>query len=125
MRVVFFGSGAFGIPVLDRLLNEHEVALVVSQPDRPSGRNRRNRPTEIAQCASNHGIRIIKPQEANDSDVIREISHIAADAFVVIAFGQKLGPDMIQRRASKFVFVGLVGAGSGRQVTADAAEAFV
>lgn len=95
MRVVFFGSGAFGLPVFLQLVREREVALVVSQPDRPAGRNRTNRPTEIAQCATDQGLRVIKPEEVNDSEVIREIRQIDADAYVVIAFGQKLGPDLL------------------------------
>ncbi|MFN5495934.1 MAG: hypothetical protein ACK5C3_05060 [bacterium] len=40
MKLVFLGAGAFGIPSLDSLAREHEIALVVTQPDRPAGRGK-------------------------------------------------------------------------------------
>ena len=40
MRLVFLGAGAFGIPSLEHLAREHEIALVVTQPDRPAGRGK-------------------------------------------------------------------------------------
>ncbi|MGD1915151.1 MAG: methionyl-tRNA formyltransferase, partial [Phycisphaerales bacterium] len=48
MRVVYFGSGAFGVPTLRALAERHEVLAVVTQPDRPAGRGKGLSPTPIA-----------------------------------------------------------------------------
>ena len=52
MCVVFFGSGAFGIPSLRRLIETHDVSLIVTQPDRRAGRGSKMAPTPIAELAS-------------------------------------------------------------------------
>ena len=94
MRIVFFGSGAFGVPTLRRLAAEHEVPLVVSQPDRPAGRNRSLTPTPVAQASAKLGIPVINPECVNDASVGSQI-RAAAKSFVVIAFGQKLGRPLL------------------------------
>jgi methionyl-tRNA formyltransferase len=97
MRIVFFGAGAFGAPTLRTLAAEHEVALVVTQPDRPAGRNRSMTPTPVAIAAERLGIATIKPPNVNDHDVAMQIrGHLGTAAgFVVIAFGQKLGRELL------------------------------
>ncbi len=95
MRLVFLGSGEFGLPTLDALLEHHDVALVVSQPDRPAGRGKKLTPTAIAAAAQIRGIELIRTDNANAPEVIERIEAIAPDAGVVIAFGQKLSPELI------------------------------
>lgn len=95
MRIVFFGSGAFGEPTFRALREIHEIILVVTQPDRPAGRRQKLSPTPIAAIAEKLGIPSIKPEDVNDPSVVREIRSFRADAFVVIAFGQKLGPELL------------------------------
>ncbi|MFN9078041.1 MAG: methionyl-tRNA formyltransferase, partial [bacterium] len=65
MKLVFLGAGAFGIPSLDSLAREHEIALVVTQPDRPAGRGKVMTPTPIAARAAELGLPVIKPAEVN------------------------------------------------------------
>ncbi len=95
MRIVFFGSGAFGLPTLAALAARHEVSLVVSQPDRPAGRGRSLTPTPIAGWAAEQGIAVRKPEDVNRSEEIAAIHAVGAQAFVVIAFGQKLAPPLL------------------------------
>ena len=58
LRIVFAGSGEFGLPTLEALVGAgHEVVRVYSQPDRPAGRGRGLTPTPIAQFALERGIR--------------------------------------------------------------------
>ncbi len=95
MRLIYFGSGEFGLPTLERLANDHEVALVVTQPDRPAGRNRRLTPTPAAEFARTQRLDLIKPVDVNDADTTRRIRELDADAWVVVAFGQKLGPQLL------------------------------
>ncbi len=95
MRLVYFGSGAFGVPTLGRLVATHEVALVVTQPDRPAGRSRRLTPTPVAGFAAAHALSVIRPERVNEPDVVETIRAVAADAFVVIAYGHKMGPGLL------------------------------
>ncbi len=100
MRIVYFGSGAFGLPTLDALAHEHDVALVVTQPDRPAGRGKALTPTVVAQWCGEHraDIPIIKPEHVNDPLVVRRVRETESDAWVVIAFGQKLGSPLLADR---------------------------
>ena len=95
MNLVYFGSGAFGLPTLDRLAAEHRVRLVVTQPDRPAGRRRRLTPTPAGRYAADHGLETIKTPQVNDPEVVQRIHAAAPDAMVVIAFGQKLRPALV------------------------------
>jgi len=99
MRLVYLGSGAFGLPTLRGLAAaKHEIMLVVTQPDRPAGRDRQPSPTPIAQFAEKAGIEVVRPENVNEPDVIRFIQDVNADAFVVIAYGQKLSRPLLDAR---------------------------
>ena len=98
MRVVFFGSGAFGLPTLERLMGEHEVAAVITQPDRRAGRGSKTSPTPIGAFAagSMKDAPLLKPERIRDH--IDEVRGIGADAWVVIAYGQKLPAALLEGR---------------------------
>ena len=95
MHLVYFGSGAFGLPTLHRLAEAHDILLVVTQPDRPAGRKRRLTPTPIAEFAADRGIPTLKPEAVNDPAVVADIRGRAAEGFVVIAYAHKLGADLL------------------------------
>lgn len=95
MKLVFLGAGAFGVPSLNALAQEHEVVLVVSQPDRPAGRGKFVTPTPIAARAAELGLTVIKPPDVNAPDVVRHLRSAGADAWIVIAFGQKLSRELV------------------------------
>jgi len=98
MRIVFFGSGAFGVPTLRALARTHDVPLVVTQPDRPAGRNRRLAPTPVADAAAALGLPSFKPESCNAAESIAQVHEQRADAFIVIAYGQKLGRSLLAAR---------------------------
>lgn len=105
-NIVFFGSGAFGVPTLAHLARHHRVLAVVTQPDKPAGRGGRLTPTPIAQYASEHlpGVPLWKPEKCNEAqfvDQVRALPHDPArDAWVVIAYGQYLGRKLLADRFS-------------------------
>src|SRR5579863_950577 len=85
MRIIFTGSGEFGIPVLRWAYEKkHEIVGVYSQPDRPAGRGRKLTPTSIAQFAIEKGLPLVRTDNLNDQ-VLPE-----TDVMIVIAFGQKI-----------------------------------
>ena len=98
MRIVFFGSGAFGLPTLEHLRAHHEVVQVISQPDRPAGRKRVLTPTPVAAAAIDAGLPLMRPACVNAADRCDDIRALEADAWVVIAFGQKLGEALLADR---------------------------
>ncbi|MCL4220705.1 MAG: methionyl-tRNA formyltransferase [Phycisphaerales bacterium] len=100
MKVVYFGSGAFGLPTLKMLADEHELLGVVSQPDRPAGRGSTLTPTPISQWVveSGRGALLMRPEKVNETSTVDRIRAIDADAWVVIAYGQKLGSRLLADR---------------------------
>lgn len=100
MRVVFFGSGAFGIPTLGALAERHEVRAIVTQPDRPAGRGRRLTPTPVAAFAQERlpDVPILRVEDVNERSVVEQVRGIPSEAWVVVAFGQKLGRELLEGR---------------------------
>lgn len=96
MRLVFLGSGAFGLPTLRSLEARHDLLAVVSQPDRPAGRARRNTPTPVSEWAMAESKELIRPENVNAPEVVARIRGLAPDALVVIAFGQKIGEPLLE-----------------------------
>lgn len=94
MRLVFMGSGAFGLPTLEALAGQHEIALVVSQPARPAGRSRRLTPTPIAAWAAERDLPVFTPERL-DEEAVARITGESADAHVVIAYGHKIPPELV------------------------------
>ncbi len=87
LRILFAGSGAFGEPTLRGLVAAgHEVVRVYTQPDRPAGRGKRLTPTPVAGVAAAMGLDAVRTANLNAEALP------PADALVVIAFGQKIGP---------------------------------
>jgi methionyl-tRNA formyltransferase len=98
MRVVFFGTPDFAIPTLQRLLDwsECEVLAVVSQPDRPKGRGKTLQPTPVKALAERHGIPVWQPERLRKSaETLASLAQLQADAFVVVAYGQILSPQVL------------------------------
>lgn len=98
MRIAFFGSGEFGVPTLRALGREHDVVGVVTQPDKPAGRGGAMTPTPIGAVAAAEmrGVALLKPVKCNLPEVVGEIRGWDAEAWVVIAFGQKLGKALLE-----------------------------
>jgi len=92
VKVAFAGTPPFAATILRGLLaSDHEVGLVVSQPDRQRGRGRKTTPTPVSALARSENLPLAQP--ARIGDVATEIS--SHDALVVAAFGQILRPDTL------------------------------
>lgn len=100
MNIVFFGSGEFGVPTLARLAKEHSVLAVVTQPDRPAGRSRVDTPTPVGAWATANlpGVPLLKPVNVNEPAMLAQVRGYDSEAWVVIAFGQKLSPSLLADR---------------------------
>lgn len=88
--IVFMGTPDFAVPALQRLIAEHTVIGVVTQPDRPAGRNRQLQVSPVKQAALAAGIPVQQPEKIRKPDAIAALRQWAADVYVVAAFGQIL-----------------------------------
>jgi methionyl-tRNA formyltransferase len=90
MKILFAGSGEFGLPSLSRLVEVgHEIVTVITQPDRPAGRGKKLTATPIGAFAESRQLKLIKTADINKEALA------PADVMVVIAFGQKIGPHIV------------------------------
>jgi methionyl-tRNA formyltransferase len=93
---VFWGTPEFALPSLRALLGEgHEVVAVVTQPDRPAGRRRENRPPPVKETAREERIPIAQPEQPRGPDFVAWLKSHDADLNVVVAYGQILRPDVL------------------------------
>jgi len=90
LRVIFYGTPEFALPTLEILLLRHEVALVITQPDRPSGRGQRVSAPPVKQRAATVGIPVLQPARLRDPEWPSRLADVRADVAVVVAFGQIL-----------------------------------
>jgi len=97
MRIVFIGTGEIGAPTLRALLNsEHEVAAVVTQPDKPVGREQRIEPPPIKKEIATSGIPVLQPPRIKDPQAIEEVRRLTPDVIVVAAYGQILPREVLE-----------------------------
>ena len=89
-RIVFMGTPEFALPSLRQLIAAREVVAVVTQPDRPAGRNRRLKAPPVKQLAATAGIPVLQPRRLREAEAIEALAGLNADLFVVVAFGQIL-----------------------------------
>src|SRR5207244_8192821 len=91
MRIVFIGTGEIGVPTLQALQeSEHELVGVVTQPDKPVGRDQRVEPPPIKKALAVTKISILQPARIKDRQSIDEIRALEPDIIVVVAYGQIL-----------------------------------
>jgi methionyl-tRNA formyltransferase len=96
MKIVYLGSGEFGLECLDALsVSEHDLRFFVTQPPNPAGRGRKPSPTPVAHWAKAHSMPFIEADDVNATAIVEEIAGYEPDLIVVIAFGQKIGHELI------------------------------
>ena len=90
MKLVFCGTPAFAVPVLEAVLAAgHEVALVVTQPDRAAGRGMEMNAPPVKQTALSHGIPVVQPEKIkNNLELRAQLETIRPDAILVVAYGR-------------------------------------
>ncbi len=94
MRIVFFGTSEFAVPAL-RALAPH-VVLVVSQPDRPSGRGMKLKSSPVKNIALELGLKVETPEKARVPEFVELVSILNADVHIVAAYGQILSMKLLE-----------------------------
>jgi methionyl-tRNA formyltransferase len=97
MRIVYLGSGEFGLQCLNALAqSSHSLDFIVTQPPRQAGRGRKLTPTPVADWAKVHSVPFIETEDVNAPQILQKIAGYTPDLIVVIAFGQKIGDELIK-----------------------------
>ncbi|MBO5403185.1 MAG: methionyl-tRNA formyltransferase [Clostridia bacterium] len=96
MRVVFMGTPEFALTSLKAIYDAgHDIALVVSQPDKPSGRGYALTPSPVKKFALEKGIEVVTPASMRTEEADRLLRSVNADVFVVAAFGKILPQNIL------------------------------
>jgi methionyl-tRNA formyltransferase len=96
LRTVFLGTPEFAVPTLEALLAAgHEVPLVVTQPDRPSGRKQELIPTPVKACAIRNGIEVYQPERIRRPEALVRLAALKPEIMVVVGYGQIIPQSII------------------------------
>lgn len=91
MKIIYMGTPDFAVNALEALIDAgHEIAAVITQPDKAKGRSRALIPTPVKEQALKHGIAVYQPEKIRDAQMVDKIKDIAPDVIVVAAYGQIL-----------------------------------
>lgn len=95
--LVFMGTPDFAARSLEHLAEAFDVRLVITQPDRPSGRGKKLKASPVKQTAQALGIPVLTPERIReDEETRRTLDAIAPDAIVVVAYGQILPKEILE-----------------------------
>jgi len=96
MRAIFMGTPDFAAPTLKAMVAAgHEVAAVITQPDRPRGRGKKEAPPPVKEAARSLKIPVFQPSRIKDPDFITLLEGLSPDVIVVVAFGRILPAEIL------------------------------
>ena len=100
MRLIFMGSPAFSVPVLEALVAAgHEIVAVYTQPPRPAGRGKKQRPCPVHARALALTLDVRHPASLKEAEEQAAFSELRADAAVVVAYGLLLPQELLDAPA--------------------------
>lgn len=96
MNIVFMGTPKFAVPSLQKLYdNGHNIKLVITQPDKPFGRGKKIKKSEVKEKAEELGLEVFQPVKVKLEDSVNKIKELNPDLIVVIAYGQILSKEIL------------------------------
>ncbi len=85
LKIVFFGTPEFAVASMEAILKEgHEIAAVVTAPDKPAGRGKHIMTSAVKDAALRHGLPVLQPEKLKAPEFIEALRGLEADLFVVI-----------------------------------------
>lgn len=98
LQIVFMGTPGFAVPTLKRLIESenHTVAAVVTQPDKPAGRGNKLQPPPVKELALAHHIPVFQPEKIRGANFDAVLAPFAPDVIVVVAYGKILPPEILR-----------------------------
>jgi len=97
MKLIFCGTPQFAVPTLERLIaDKHDIELVMTSPDEPSGRGYEVKPSAVKQAALEAGLEVFQPLKLKEESTAGFLSSFAPDLIVVVAYGHIIPKWMIE-----------------------------
>lgn len=97
MRVVFMGTPDFAVGTLEEIIKAgHEVAGVVTQPDKPKGRGKTLMPTPVKEVAMKYELPVYQPKKVREPEFVEILRSLKPDVMVVAAFGQIISKEILE-----------------------------
>ena len=88
LRIIFAGTPDFAARHLQALIqSEHQIVGVYSQPDRPAGRGKKLKASEVKELALEHNLPVFQPQSLKNDEALAELTTLNADIVIVVAYG--------------------------------------
>lgn len=103
MRLCFFGTPEFAVPTLEALAREHEIALVVAQPDKPAGRGMKMQAPPVIVKARELGLPVAQPPKVRDAAFLESIRVLGLEVGIVVAYGRILPGALLDIPARGFL----------------------
>ena len=94
MKIVFFGTSIFAVPILEKLTAHYKVVLVVTTPDAKVGRRQKLEASPVSISAANLNLVIEKPRSLKNPGIFQILADLNADLYIVVAYG-KIIPENI------------------------------
>jgi len=96
MRLIFLGTPGFAVPTLEAIARAgNEVALVITQPDRPRGRGQTAAAPPVKEAALRLGLEVYQPERVRRPEAVDRLRAIGAEAMVVVGYGQIIPQNVI------------------------------
>lgn len=97
MRLAFFGSPPFAVPVLECVLaSRHTVLALVTQPDRAKGRGRKVEASPLVEHAQAHGIPVLQPETTRDPEFVARLRTFEPDVLLVASYGEIVRREILE-----------------------------
>jgi methionyl-tRNA formyltransferase len=96
MKIVFAGSPQFAVPTLEALAAQHDIVGVITQPDRPVGREQESQAPAVKQAALRLGLPVYQPEKIKSDEGRALMERLRPDAMVVVGYGQILPPWLLE-----------------------------
>ncbi|MCE1247456.1 MAG: methionyl-tRNA formyltransferase [Firmicutes bacterium] len=97
MKILFMGTDRFAVPTLLKVAEKHEIAAVITQPDKPRGRGKKVSPTAVKEAAEKLGIPVLQPKTLKSASFREELGKYEFDLVLAAAYGKLIPPDFIER----------------------------
>jgi methionyl-tRNA formyltransferase len=103
LRIVFMGTPAFAVHILDGLVQkEYNIVGVVTAPDRPAGRGQKIKQSAVKVYANKHQLKVFQPENLKDREFLQQLQNVKADVQVVVAF--RMLPKVVWQMPKKGTF---------------------
>ncbi len=95
MKLIFFGSTDFSIPIVQKIYDEYTLSAIVISKPKPKGRGLKSTLPEIARWAESVGLKVYMPEDPNSDSFVNELKALAPDLYVLSAYGHILSKDVL------------------------------